>query len=266
LAANPALTSNGVLFTGMIRDGYAVRGLKAGSSLGWALPDFPILDLPRMGGDWFHPTAPELSDSAWAEQTTPGGSRVVRFLAGDLGHEAVSVTAEAENAEEPVVSADGQMLAFLRAVRGRNSLWVQTIGVDIDKPAAHEILGKEYDARDASFATEHRILFSSNRTGRFALYLLALSGDVHQLPRPTCSARYPAMSPDGRWVAFSCEQGGSWQLRALDLRGGQELQLSTGDCNSINPAWTADSRRLIYATDCGRGLGLTALAEVTVLH
>ena len=69
-----------------------------------------------------------------------------------------------------------------------------------------------------------------------------------------------------RWVAFSCEQGGSWQLHAMDLQTNQELRLSTGDCNSISPVWTPDSRRLIYATDCGRGLGLTALAEVTVLH
>jgi dipeptidyl aminopeptidase/acylaminoacyl peptidase len=273
-AANPAVTSNSLLFTEMIGEGYTVGGLRTGSSLSSPLPDSPVLDVPRMGGDWFHPTAPdptasEMSDSAWAERATRDGSRVVRFLTADLGHDAVSVTDEAENAEEPAVSPDGQVLAFLRAERGRNSLWIRTVGVDIDKPAeaaARQVLGTEYDVRDASFATGHRIIFSSNRTGQFALYVVGLSGDVQQLLRPTCSARYPAMSPDGRWVAFSCEQGGSWQLHAMDLQTNQDLRLSTGDCNSISPVWTPDSRRLIYATDCGRGLGLTALAEVTVLH
>ncbi|MGB7642867.1 MAG: hypothetical protein WBL82_16370 [Terriglobales bacterium] len=46
--------------------------------------------------------------------------------------------------------------------------------------------------------------------------------------------------------------------------GKKDLQLTSGDCNSISPAWTADSKRLVYATDCGRGLGLTALVQATV--
>ena len=108
-AANPAVTSNSLLFTEMIGEGYTVGGLRTGSSLSSPLPDSPVLDLPRMGGDWFHPTAPdptasEMSDSAWAERATRDGSRVVRFLTADLGHDAVSVTDEAENAEEPAVS------------------------------------------------------------------------------------------------------------------------------------------------------------------
>jgi Tol biopolymer transport system component len=43
-----------------------------------------------------------------------------------------------------------------------------------------------------------------------------------------------------------------------------ERQLTEGECNSISPAWTPDSKELIYATDCGRGVGLTALARMPV--
>jgi Tol biopolymer transport system component len=67
-------------------------------------------------------------------------------------------------------------------------------------------------------------------------------------------------------MAFSCEHGGSTQIHVMEWPGGQELELTSGDCNSISPAWAADSKRLIYATDCGRGLGLTALAEVSALR
>jgi hypothetical protein len=258
LASDPVVSSNTVLFTGMTREGYTIRRLQTGS----------ILDFPGMGGDWFHPTAPEQSDSGWAEQSSQEGSRIVRFVTdAPPVQNTVAVTVEAENAQEPAVSPDGQLLAFLRAVNGRNSLWVQTIRADISKPergVAHKIAGSVYDVRDASFAADHRLVFSSKGTGRFVLYVAAPSGDVQQLTRPVCSARYPAISPDGRWVAFSCERGGSWQLHAMDLQSSQDLQLSMGECNSVSPAWTADSKRLVYATDCGRGLGLTALAEVTV--
>ena len=39
--------------------------------------------------------------------------------------------------------------------------------------------------------------------------------------------------------------------------------LTSGDCNAYSPMWD-DNHRLIYATDCGRGLGLTALASVAI--
>lgn len=273
LASDPVVTSNFVLFTVMTRGGYTIRRLQAGSIPDSPTQGLPIQDLPRLGGDWFHPAAAEQSASVWAEESSQDGSRVSRFSANAFGLNTVSVTVEAENAEEPVVSSDGQLLAFLRPVNGRNGLWVQAIGEDITadkvKPeakVAHEIAGAEYDVRDARFATDHRIIFSSHRTGQFAIYVTTPSGNVQPMTKPACSARYPAMSPDGRWLAFSCEHGRSWQLHAMDLQGNQELQLSTGECNSVSPAWTTDSKRVIYATDCGRGLGLTALAEVTVLH
>jgi len=50
------------------------------------------------------------------------------------------------------------------------------------------------------------------------------------------------------------------------MKGEQDLQVTVGDCNSISPAWSADSKTLVYATDCGRGLGLTAFAQVTVFR
>ena len=131
-------------------------------------------------------------------------------------------------------------------------------------PCIISFAGSDYDVRDAIFSSDHRIIFSSNRTGRFALYVATLSGSVQPMALPACSARYPAMSPDGRWLAFSCEQSGNWRLYAMDLQTSQQIQISVGECNSISPAWTTDSQRVIYATDCGRGLGLTALAEVRV--
>jgi hypothetical protein len=275
LASDPVVTSNGILFTRMTRAGYTVRGLQAGSNLDSQIKDLPTQNLPSSGGDWFHPAAAGHSGSVWAEEASQDGSRVFRFSANTSGRNPVSVKLEAANAEEPVVSPDGQLLAFLRPVNGRDSLWVQDIGEDIhadkaktEAKAAHEIVGAEYDVRDPRFAPDHKIIFSSKRTGRFALYVATPSGDVQQMTMttPTCSARFPAISPDGRWLAFSCEHGGSWQLHAMDLQGNKEIQLSTGECNSVSPAWTTDSKRLIYATDCGRGLGLTALAEVTVPH
>jgi hypothetical protein len=56
----------------------------------------------------------------------------------------------------------------------------------------------------------------------------------------------------------------SSHLCVVDLKSRVTRGLVDGDCNSISPAWEADSRRLIYATDCGRGVEMTTLARVEV--
>jgi len=264
LASEPTLSTAGILFTTMTPGGYTIRRLQNETTA----------DIPGIGSDWFHATASGITNSVWAEQSTRDGSRVVRFRVDDAG-QSVIVATEADEAQEPVASQDGQFLAFLRPVKGRNSLWVRSIEATASETEtrhaeeAHEIAGEKYDVHEAAFLPGHRLIFSSRRNGLFGLYLATQSGTtekIEELKKPNCSARYPAISPDGRWMAFSCEQGGSAQIHVTDLDGNQESQLTSGDCNSIDPAWTADSKRLVYATDCGRGLGLTALAQLTVFR
>jgi hypothetical protein len=93
-----------------------------------------------------------------------------------------------------------------------------------------------------------------------------VSALIKEMTVPTCSARYPAISPDGGWLAFSCEERGTWQIHVMNLRTTEQASLTNADCNSISPVWTPDSKNLIYATDCGRGLGLTALARLNVVR
>jgi Tol biopolymer transport system component len=75
------------------------------------------------------------------------------------------------------------------------------------------------------------------------------------------SVRYPALSGDGTQLAFSRRERGSWHLQVRDLRTGAERQLTDGACNALSPSW-ANGSTLLYATDCGRGLGLSAIAQV----
>src|ERR1700674_429893 len=258
-ASDPVVTSRGVLFTGLVRGGYAVRRLSTGA----------VTDFPEVGGDWFHPTAGEQTDESWAEQSLPGGSRIVRFFPWDAPRNPADMTIEADNAEHPVVSPDGKLLAFIRESNGRDSLWIRQIRTEEDKIQAigeREIAGTGYDVREMSFAPDHRLVFSSRSKGRFALYMAEQSGSIEEMNAPSCSARYPTISPDGQWMAFSCEERGNWQIHVMNLHTSEESQLTNSECNSISPAWTPDSKHIVYATDCGRGLGLTALAELTVFH
>lgn len=68
-----------------------------------------------------------------------------------------------------------------------------------------------------------------------------------------------AISPDGNWAAFEAESGGGTQIFLRNQKTGQVRQFTAGRCNSSAPAWQLDSRALIVASDCARGLGLPVL-------
>jgi hypothetical protein len=80
------------------------------------------------------------------------------------------------------------------------------------------------------------------------------------------STRTAALSPDGRWVAFTGCRGGSEQIWIRRSDGGSPARLTGGDCNNFSPAWELDSRGLIFASDCDRGIGLPGLYRMRLDH
>ena len=74
--------------------------------------------------------------------------------------------------------------------------------------------------------------------------------------------RRPRLSPDGSRVAFQAWAAGSWDVCAIERGTGQFTRVTRGPANDVEPAWTADGRSIVFASDRGRGLGLTTLFEV----
>jgi len=175
-------------------------------------------------------------------------------------------TAEVSDGQQPVLSMDGRSLAYIREIRGRGSLFVSAVHPQDESNAERQLAGPQYDVREAAFSPEGEIMFSSWQDHNYHLYAAVPRSDVAaEVVDVKCSARYPAFSPDGVWLAFSCDRGGVWQLVTMNRRTWEQRQLTASDCNSITPAWTPDSKSLIYATDCGRALGITALSELRVV-
>jgi len=73
-----------------------------------------------------------------------------------------------------------------------------------------------------------------------------------------------AVSPDGRWVAFTSDKTGTAQVWLRNVETGSERILTGGKCNSSSPAWELDSKAIVFASDCGRALGLPSLYRALV--
>jgi len=211
--------------------------------------------------DAFHPVVSSGSNAIWVELAS-SESRIVRFTLGNVASpDFTTVT----TGEQPVVSGDGKWLALIRETHGRGRLWLRDItpnGTGTPSSAIErQLSGSDWDVLDVAFGVDDSLVFSAQREGG-APELFATS--VHaSAPRPepylSGPVRFPAVSPDGKWLAFARREGTAWQLWLLRIGTRETRRLTDADCNSVAPAWFPDSRRLVYATDCGRGLGLTAL-------
>lgn len=175
---------------------------------------------------------------------------------------------EVANGEQPSVSPDGKWLVFVRENRGRGELWLNRLapGDNVRGGPQSKLVDDTYDVWEAAFEPgNRRIIFTAATHGQPELYSLDVaSGRITSMPIPG-PARYPAFSPDGKWLAYSRCEHGNWHLYVADGSSRSSRQLSRGDCNSISPAWESDSKGLVYSTDCGRGLEMTALARIQLV-
>lgn len=163
------------------------------------------------------------------------------------------------NAESPIVSPDGDVIAFLRLIGCHRQLFVCRAG-----EPEKQLTAAPFDIYEAAFVThDELIVAAANRGNAPALY--RLSGDGAMTPLAGGVARYPAVSPDGQWLAFSKFDAGSWNLYLRELATGRLARVSSVPCNQIEAAWQADSKTLLYASDCGRALWFTAIARRQVL-
>jgi hypothetical protein len=73
-----------------------------------------------------------------------------------------------------------------------------------------------------------------------------------------------AASPDGRWIAYTSSINGPKHIWLRNIASASEKPLTGGNCNSSSPAWELDSKAVIFASDCGRAIGLPALYRAEV--
>jgi hypothetical protein len=244
----PATAENAVYTSRMADDAYLLEK-----------SDGAIVTTATAGTDLFHPSVSVARGEGWVEVAAET-SRVARFPLDGPATSAADLPTEIEDAEDPSVSRDGRWVGFIREEQGRGSLWV----LDRDTPhaAPRQLVDATHDVAELAFFPDDRIVFTARDATGFSLFVTSTApGPVTSL---SVHGRYPAISPDGLRLAYSRLEHGCWQLALADLVTHAGRDLTRSDCNSLMPAWTPDGGSLVYASDCGRGLGATALCEIPI--
>jgi TolB protein len=83
--------------------------------------------------------------------------------------------------------------------------------------------------------------------------VVAVTGAARDITRLTQSPQpknNPAVSPDGKTVAFQVFKDGQSGIWTLDSASGRNLiQVTSLPCNEVHPSWLPDSRSLVFSSD-----------------
>jgi hypothetical protein len=246
LDANPDSAGGQLRYIAFTRDGYHLLS---------ADQDAPPVDPSSVDDLSFTARSGEI----WVEKARSPHSQVVavqepgrvlpRFVFDDV--------------REPMLSADGQSLAFIRDDHGRGRLLMRQTPRS-ETPHETALTPARLNIYEASFRSGNEYAFSAVEDGHPPqIYLTDTTHANAQLFLG--ESRYPALSPDGAWLAYSHLDNGVWNLWLRDQRSGATHRITDIPCNQMQPAWEDDSKTLLYGSDCGRSLWFTAIARRRVI-
>jgi hypothetical protein len=195
----------------------------------------------------------------WIEAVSEGNSSLVELPAASSTI-AIAPIAIIPNAESPALSPDGRSLVFLREVKGAGCAWMVHLdesGRVLDAPFLVTPVG--LNVSDASYAGPDVILFSALENGVSRLFVAHSGETPRRIYAVSDAMDSPTVDTENGLLIYRQLRGGYWRLFADRLSRNGPMQLTFGDCNAYDPAWSG-AATLLYISDCGRGTGLGAVA------
>ncbi|QHN05608.1 DUF2029 domain-containing protein [Granulicella sp. WH15] len=168
-----------------------------------------------------------------------------------------------EDAREPALSSDGHDLSFIRDDHGRGRLMLRRAFQSNTAPDV-ALTPLQLNIYEDSFLSESEYAFSATEAGHQPQIYIT-DATHNNSPITLEASRYPSLSPDRRWMAYSHLDRGVWNLWLRDRASGATHRIADVPCNQIQPSWESDSHTLLYSTDCGRSIWFTAVARRRVI-
>jgi Tol biopolymer transport system component len=184
--------------------------------------------------------------------TRPGSFQIFRINPDGTGLTQVTNLGSVSNG--PRMSPDGKRVLFYSDAEGRTNIYTVPVTATMaglagatritDDPADELLPDWSPDGR--------RIVFASNRTGILQLYTRDLgTGYERQLTFDAGNHTQPRWAPQGSVIVYHNEATGTlWTVNADD--GRPPVQLTT-DAVDHAPAWSADGRQVIFASNRAGG-------------
>ncbi|MDZ7375375.1 MAG: hypothetical protein ONB13_02035, partial [candidate division KSB1 bacterium] len=70
----------------------------------------------------------------------------------------------------------------------------------------------------------------------------------HQITTHPDVDAYPAISPDGRWVAFASRRSGNMDIWLKPVAGGSAIQVTRHRADDTMPTWSPDGKKIVFVS------------------
>ena len=185
-----------------------------------------------------------------------------------LDEQAIQLTKDERPKSDPAWSPDGSMIAY--------SCYGTATSL-VTRALSGEELGKigriEDNIRNTKFDLSPdgaNLVYNSNTRGH--LWVVNLQSGTEFLLTPQHpSAREPAWSPDGQWIAFTAPESnsGNRSVWIIDVEGGGVRKVTSSNGRDLLPAWSPDNKRIAYESSSDNKDGIWVVnidtAEATQL-
>jgi serine/threonine-protein kinase len=166
------------------------------------------------------------------------------------------------DANDPVWMPDGRRVCYATARSGTRGVFCRD--ADGAGEADSIYVGDDEFTAGAWLPRGDSLVLISQSTE--TLYNLWLHGPGGGEPRPVLtspfSEDFPAVSPDGKWLAYVTDESGRMEIYVRSLSGdGGRVQVSRD--GGQEPAWSRDGRELFYIETGGGGSRMMAAAVTT---
>lgn len=106
----------------------------------------------------------------------------------------------------------------------------------------------------AAVAFNGRVVFQTDQDGDNEICVLTAEG-LTQLTHNTWSDEYPLWSPDGRWISFSANPDGNYDIFVMAADGSGVRRITSSTRDEVEQAWTPDGKKLAYTEETKRPFG-----------
>jgi serine/threonine-protein kinase len=154
----------------------------------------------------------------------------------------------------PAWSADGRLLAFVRDSANTSGVYVRPAdgsGPDRALAAIDRMVQEVTWSPDGQWVV---VRTDNTMTGAGDLVAVPTSGD--SVPVPVVASDFtelhPAVSPDGRWLAYASNESGGNEVYVRPFPGAHAVRWQVSNGGGAAPVWAPSGRELFYVSADGR--------------
>ncbi|MEE8115543.1 MAG: hypothetical protein V3T28_00440, partial [Gemmatimonadales bacterium] len=148
----------------------------------------------------------------------------------------------------PAWSPDGRLVAFVRDSANTSSVFARPAdGSGPDEPLAHI----DRQIQEVTWSPDGNwvlVRTDNGTTGAGDLVGVHVSGDSAPVPLVASpfTELHPAVSPDGRWLAYTSNESGINEIYVRPFPNTNELRWQVSNGGGQQPVWAADGRELFF--------------------